>query len=164
MTKSTGFRSWYYFRIGWSTYFAFIFAAINTLTVTYYLAIERYPPLQEIFPNFIQYVVIITVIGIPILVTIGYFHYKKTKAFKSEVDVVIESNPYQRRQLVNVQIILMLTLKLYEMTLRLSKEKLTEQEIDEISKLHNELKKFVNARTFPSNKDMEFLRREILDV
>jgi len=129
VTKSTGFRSWYYFRIGWSTYFAFIFAAINTLTVTYYLAIERYPPLLEIFPNFIQYVVIIMGIGIPLLVLIGYTHYKKTRAFKSEVDVIIENNPYQRRQLVNVQIILMLTLKLSEMTLKLSKEKLTEQEI-----------------------------------
>ncbi|SVE64402.1 uncharacterized protein METZ01_LOCUS517256, partial [marine metagenome] len=43
MTKNTGFRGWYYFRIGYSSYFAFIFAAINTLTVTYFLAIENYP-------------------------------------------------------------------------------------------------------------------------
>jgi len=31
MPKHTGFRGWFYFRMGWSTYFAFIFAAINTL-------------------------------------------------------------------------------------------------------------------------------------
>ena len=50
------FRYWFYFRIGWSQYFAFIFAAINTLTVTYFLAIEKYPALQAIFPSFLQYV------------------------------------------------------------------------------------------------------------
>ena len=44
--------------MGWSTYFAFIFAAVNTLTVTYFLAIERYPFLTTIFPSFLQYIVI----------------------------------------------------------------------------------------------------------
>ena len=33
-------------------YFAFIFAAINTLTVTYFLAIENYPALKAVFPSF----------------------------------------------------------------------------------------------------------------
>ena len=81
MTKnSLGFRSWYYFRMGWGTYFAFIFAAINTLTVTYYLAIEKVPELTLIFPNFIQYILIITTIGIPVLVVVGYVHYKRTVA------------------------------------------------------------------------------------
>ena len=47
----TGYRGWYYFRNGWSIYFAFIFAAINTLVLTYYLAIERAPFLKDIFPN-----------------------------------------------------------------------------------------------------------------
>ena len=56
MGKPKGFRGWYYFRMGWSTYFAFIFAAVNTLTVTYYLAIEKVPTLMSIFPTFIQYV------------------------------------------------------------------------------------------------------------
>ena len=43
------FRAWYYFRMGWSTYFAFILAAINTLTVTYFLAIDNYPSLKSVF-------------------------------------------------------------------------------------------------------------------
>ena len=102
MNENVGFRSWYYFRMGWTTYFAFIFAAINTLTVTYYLAIERIPALVTIFPNFFQYILIISTIGIPILVIVGYIHYKRTVAFKSEVDVIMESNPYQRRNVVNI--------------------------------------------------------------
>ena len=50
--KNLSFRGWYYFRTGWSTYFAFILAAINTLTVTYFLAIENYPSLKLVFPSF----------------------------------------------------------------------------------------------------------------
>ena len=66
MKKNITFRFWYYFRMGWSTYFAFIFAAINTLTVTYYLAIENIPSLQNIFPSFLHYIVIVATIGIPL--------------------------------------------------------------------------------------------------
>ena len=93
MNENTGFRSWYYFRMGWGTYFAFIFAAINTLTVTDYLAIERGPSLVAILPNFFQYILIVSVIGIPLLITVGYIHYKRTLAFKTEIDVIVESNP-----------------------------------------------------------------------
>ena len=49
---NVGFRFWYYFRSGYGTYFAFILAAVNTLTVTYYLAIEKFPTLQAVFPSF----------------------------------------------------------------------------------------------------------------
>ena len=111
MQKHRGFRAWFYFRNGWSLYFAFIFAAINTLTVTYYLAIEKIPSLQIIFPSFLHYIVIVIIIGIPFLVFIGYAHYKRTAAFRSEVDISIETNPYQRRMVVNTESILRLNLK-----------------------------------------------------
>ena len=78
MGKTKGFRAWYYFRMGWSTYFAFIFAAINTLTVTYYLAIEKVPALMSIFPTFTLYVLIVSGLVIPILTLIGYAHFKST--------------------------------------------------------------------------------------
>jgi len=94
ITKKLPFRSWYYFRIGWSTYFAFIFAAINTLTVTYYLAIENIPALKDVFPSFATYGISLAIIGIPLLVLFGYVHFKKSQAFKSEADVMVESNPY----------------------------------------------------------------------
>ena len=50
--KNLPFRAWYYFRQGWALYFAFVLSAINTLTVTYYLAIEKAPLLQNIIPSF----------------------------------------------------------------------------------------------------------------
>ena len=94
MARLLIFRSWLYFRTGWSTYFAFIFAAINTLTVTYFLAIERYPVLVAIFPTFQQYIVIITVIAIPVLVLVGYIHFKRSSAFRAERDIGIQVDPY----------------------------------------------------------------------
>jgi hypothetical protein len=70
--KNLGFRGWFYFRTGWATYFAFVVAAINTLTVTFFLAIEKYPVLNVIFPSFFHYIVIVVGIGVPILVIVGY--------------------------------------------------------------------------------------------
>ena len=164
MKNSVSFRGWYYFRMGWATYFAFIFAAINTLTVTYYLAIEKYPVLTGIFPNFIQYVVIIAGIGIPILISVGYVHYKRTQAFKSEADVLVESNPYQRRNIVNIQLILELTLKTNAMLLKLvNDEKLEKDELDEIRKNQEKILEFTKERTFSSQMDLDYLKKQIQD-
>ena len=160
--KNIGFRSWYYFRTGWSTYFAFILAAINTLTVTYFLAIENYPVLKSIFPSFEQYVTIIMLIGIPLLVFVGYIHFKRTRAFKSEVDVLIESNPYQRRNTVNGEINLKLNLKLISMLIKLSKnESLSENDIKDTQKLYDEIITFSDERRFANNLDLVYLKKEI---
>ena len=148
--------------MGWSTYFAFIFAAINTLTVTYFLAIERYPELSVIFPSFPQYVLIITIIGIPLLILVGYVHYKRTLAFRSEVDVVLESNPYQLRNVVNNTINVKLTLKMYEMILKLSQnQKLTENEIEELTKSHKEIQALDASRSFAHKMDIDFIKKHV---
>ena len=156
--ENAGFRGWFYFRMGWATYFAFIFAAINTLTVTYFLAIERYPVLISIFPNFIQYVMIVTTIGVPLLVVVGYVHFKRTTAFKAESAITAESNPYHRRNIVNITLTLSLIMKINEMMVKMAKnEKLTSKEIEEVEKLQGEVKKFTNERKFSNKKDLEFL-------
>jgi len=160
--ENIGFRSWYYFRTGWSTYFAFILAAINTLTVTYFLAIDNYPLLKAVFPSFEQYIVIIVTIGIPLLIFVGYLHFKRTQAFRSEVDVLIESNPYQRRNTVNAEINLRLNLKILTMMLKISrKESFSESEIQEIEKLSDEIKNFSEKRNIKNNLDIDFIKKEI---
>ena len=160
--KNIWFRSWYYFRTGWSTYFAFILAAINTLTVTYFLAIDNYPILKAVFPSFEQYIVIIVSIGIPLLVLIGFVHFKRTQAFKSEVDVLIESNPYQRRNTVNGEINLRLNLKILAMMLKISKkESFSESEIQEIGELSDEIKNLSEKRNIKNNLDMDFIKNEV---
>ena len=160
MPKHRGFRGWFYFRMGWSTYFAFIFAAINTLTVTFYLAIEKYPLLEFIFPTFIHYVVIICSIGAPALIMIGYVHFKRTAARRAEMDVSYETNPYVARTLVNTQIIVSLNLKLTEIILKLSTgEKLSKEEISNTRKLQEELNDFISQRTFKNKMDLKFFKK-----
>ena len=162
MKQRIGFRGWFYFRTGWSTYFVFILAAINTLTVTYFLAIDNYPVLKDIFPTFEQYALIMVSIGIPLLIVVGYFHYKKTLAYKSEMDITVESNPYLSRNTVNADLSLKLNLKLISLLLKMSTgEKIDKNEIDEIEKLRGDILKFVEERNFKNNLDIDFLKKEI---
>jgi hypothetical protein len=154
------FRLWYYFRNGWSTYFAFIFAAINTLTVTYYLAIEKYPTLQALFPNFGQYVFVISAVGIPILVLIGYAHFKRSQAFKSEADIALEVNPYHARIIVNSE----LNLKINTLLLNLIKktslsDSLSDEEKKQIDDFNIELEKLTKNRTLANKFDQTYFKK-----
>jgi hypothetical protein len=145
--KNLGFRGWFYFRTGWATYFAFIVAAVNALTVTFFLAIERYPSLSVIFPTFFHYIVIVVGIGVPILVLVGYVHFKKSKSFRAEADVLIETNPHIRRILQNTEVLLPSYLKLTEIIVKLSEnKKLTDEELKEVSKFQNQLNNHIDKR------------------
>ena len=147
MREAIPFRAWYYFRTGWSVYFAFIFAAINTLVVTYFLAIDSYPMLKEVFPTFIVYVTIVVTIGIPILVGVGYMHFKRSPSFRAEAVINFESNPFTRRVLVNSELTLKLNTKLMELILKISQgEKISKEEILAATKIQDELKTLVNER------------------
>jgi len=148
--KNLGFRGWFYFRTGWTTYFAFIAAAINTLTVTFFLAIEKYPSLSVIFPTFFHYVVIVVVIGVPVLVLVGYVHFKRSKSFRAEADIQIETSPHIRRMLQNTEILLPMYLKLTELMVKLSEnKKLTDKELQEVSKLQKQLNEHIDKRQVP---------------
>tara|TARA_A100001037_G_C14950199_1_gene544647 strand:+ start:166 stop:621 length:456 start_codon:yes stop_codon:yes gene_type:complete len=150
--------------MGWSTYFAFILAAINTLTVTYFLAIDNYPSLKSVFPSFEVYIIIIVTVGVPILIAIGYAHFKRTQAFKSEIDVMIESNPYQRRNTVNNEINLRMNLQLVKLlTKLLNNEKLETKEHDKLKELIETYQEFTKNRTFLNNSDIDFIKKEIQD-
>ena len=162
--KTPLFRSWYYFRTGWSVYFAFVFAAINTLVVTYFLAIDNYPILKEIFPTFIVYVAIAVGIGIPILVSVGYMHFKRSPSFRAEAVINFESNPFTRRVLVNSELTLKLNTKLMELILKISQgEKLSKEDILAASKIKDELEKLSNEREsekFGDNDiDLKYLKK-----
>jgi len=158
---STGFRGWFYFRMGWSTYFAFILAAINTLTVTYFLAIDNYPALKIIFPSFEIYVLILISIGVPLLIFIGYCHYKKTKAFRSEMDILVESNPFLRRTTVNTDIILRFNVNLINLVLKLSKDTISEDELNDMKKIQKEITDLIKNRSLFNNLDIDYINKKI---
>jgi hypothetical protein len=159
--KNIGYRAWFYFRMGWSTYFAFILAAINTLTVTYFLAIENYPELMAVFPSFEIYIVIITSVGIPTLIFVGYSHYKKTNVFKSEVDILVESNPILRRTTVNADMNLRFSIKLFDLLLKLSKNKVSEDELNDAKKTQNEIINLIKNRSLSNEFDMNYMNEKM---
>ena len=147
MERNLGFRGWFYFRTGWATYFAFVVAAVNALTVTYFLAVENYPALNSKFPTFFHYVAIVGGLGVPILVLVGYIHFKKSKSFKAEQDVLIETSPHIRRILVNTEILLPSYVKLLELVVKLSQnEKLSDEDMNQISTLKDELDEHIEKR------------------
>jgi hypothetical protein len=163
MPKNLGFRAWFYFRNGWSLYFAFIFAAINTLTVTFYLAIEKYPNLDWIFPTFFHYILVVVSIGVPLLVLVGYIHYKRSSARKAEVDISYETDAYKARTLVNTEITIALNMKLLDIITKISKkEEIPNQEYQEIEQLREKLVK--NLRDRPSLNDRTFKNKMDLNL
>jgi len=158
--KSPFFRAWFYFRNGWSLYFAFIFAAINTLVVTYYLAIDKIPFLLDFFPSFGHYVAVAILIGIPFLIIIGYVHFKRSPAFRSEATIAFETNPYARRYLINSEINLELNLMILNLLSKLSNnEKLNEDELNKIQESRNIISDFIDKRSIKNNKDLEYLKK-----
>lgn len=157
MRAKIGYRAWYYFRMGWATYFAFVFAAINTLVVTYYLAIENIPELQIIFPSFFSYLGITTLIGIPLLVLIGYIHFKKIPAYSSELDVGVYSNPWLFKVMpgYNLKVVFPMYRILTLMLLKLSNdEKLNDDEISEIKHLLKDLDHLIKGGYIDKPKGM----------
>ena len=162
MKNNLGFRGWFYFRHGFMTYFAFILAAINTLTVTYFLAVDNYPVLNIMFPSFEIYILLITLIGTPLLMLIGYAHFKKTQAFRSEFEVYIESHPYHARDLANREMSLQLNLKVIELLLKISKNyNVDEKDLGKIRKLQDGISKIVGERTLENKMDVTYAKNSI---
>ena len=148
MTKIKPFRAWFYFRQGWTAYFAFIMAAINVLTVTYFLAIENYPVLQAIFPTFGHYIIIVIGTGVPLLVLVGYFHYKRSQAYAAEADINIEANPYWYKIPPgwNKEVVFPLYLNMINLMLKMSKnEKLAPDEIEKMSDIQKSLSNLIDG-------------------
>ncbi len=87
-------RLWYYFRVGYSTYLTFILGATNTLVVVWYLAIREIPAVESVFGHFLPFAVVATTLGVPLSITIGWVHLKRSPAYRSEMDIGVESNPY----------------------------------------------------------------------
>ena len=160
MKENMGFRSWFYFRQGWSTYFAFIFAAINTIVVTYYLAIENIPELKVIFPSFYVYLITTSAIGIPLLIFVGYAHQKKTSSYKAEADIYFESNPHSSRMYNNIELILQLNLKLVNLLLLdYEKNNVSNEKVEELVKLKNEIEIYFNQRKDSKQIDMGLFKK-----
>ena len=147
MKKSIPFRSWYYFRTGYTQYFAFIIAVMNMYTLTYYLVIENSSAINSVFSSFSTYVVVSSLIGIPILILLGFMHMRRSGAFRSESEITQESNPYNYKLLPGIHQVVSapLLLELLKLLRKSDNDVLTEEEIKRLSELETKLDFLANG-------------------
>ena len=87
-------------------------------------------------------------IGLPLLVIIGYVHYQRSPAYRSEADISIEANPHERRMLINSETMLGMTSQLLNLMIKISEEqKLSESEKKSILKIQDDLSKYMKKQT-----------------
>jgi uncharacterized membrane-anchored protein len=140
--------------------FCVYFCSNQTLTVTYYLAIDKIPFLLNLFPSFTHYIGGAVLVGVPILIAIGFIHYKKSPAFRSDTTIGFETNPFVRRNLINSELNLELNLMILNLLSRLSNnEKLTGDELNKIQESRNMIDDFINKRSIKNNKDLEYFKK-----
>ena len=103
-------------------------------------------------------------IGIPLLVLVGFVHFKRSRSFKSEVDILVESNPYTRRNTVNADANVRLNLQLLSLLLKLSKNTISEEELEHIKKFQKEFEDLVKNRSFSNNLDIDYINQKIRKI
>lgn len=132
---------------------------VFTAAITYYLALERISFVKEIFPTFANYFLTFTIVGIPLLIFIGYIHYKRSPIYKAEADIGAEANPYNFKLPpgYNPEAVFPLYLLLTQVLLRLvNGEKLSEDEQRNLEELQKKLTILINGGYIgnPQRKDM----------
>jgi hypothetical protein len=148
MKSKLPFRSWFYFRTGYTVYLAFLLAGVNMLVVVYYLAIKSVPALETVFPSFALWALTILAAGVPLSVFLGWLHVKRSPAFRSEVDIQVEANPYYYKLPPGywMEVFAPTYLELLRLNLKmLNKEPLTEEEQKHIKELQQKLEKLIGG-------------------
>lgn len=151
--KKLGFRNLFYFRMGYTVYFAIAVGVVNTLSSTYFLAIKNFPLLHTIFPTFTSYAIISALLGTPIVILTGWLHLKRVGTFAAEADVTNEIHPYNYKlaQGFLVEVFGPAYLMILKINIKKVKgEKLDEKELSEIAKLEEQLKKLINGGSIGS--------------
>jgi hypothetical protein len=80
--------------MGYNTYLTFLLGYVTTIVTVYYLAINNISLLKIIFPSFWLFCILALVVGVPVSIFMGLFHFKRSQAYSAEVDIGVEANPY----------------------------------------------------------------------
>ena len=104
--------------------------------------------MKELFPTFTHYIVTFALVGIPLLIFIGYIHYKKSPIYKAEADVGAEANPYNYKLPpgYNPEGVFPLYLLITQILLRIANgEKLSEQEKNDLEQIQKKLRILIDG-------------------
>lgn len=146
--KTQGFRLFYYFRIGYATYLAMFIGVANVLTTTYFLAGKKIPWIQQIFPSFEIYVAFCIAVGIPVVVIVGWLHFKKMGTYTQEVAISQQYSPYNYKfpPGYNKEILGPAYLAILQLNIkRLRGEKLSPEELENILSLEKKLRELIKG-------------------
>jgi hypothetical protein len=134
--------------MGYITYLSFIVAAANALVTIYYLAINRIPDLMILFPSFTIWTIFMLGVVSPLGVFLGWLHFKRSPAYRSEMDIAVESNPYNYKLPPGYwkEALVPLLLELLRLDLKIiSKEPLTEAEMNSLKTLQKKLETLIEG-------------------
>lgn len=146
--KKTGFRGFYYFRTGYVTYFTMIVGLINVLSSTYFLAIKKIPWMISLFPTFSHYAIFCVVVGIPLVIVVGWLHLKKVGTYAAEADISNEASPYNYKLVPGFlkEAFGPAYLAILRINIKKAKgEKLTSEELSEIQNIEEKLQKLIDG-------------------
>jgi hypothetical protein len=88
------YRSWFYFRTGYNTYVAFFIGFASNVIVIYKLGISENKFLGPYFQSLTLFGLLALIILVPLCISAGLYHMKRTGAFAADASVSTESNPY----------------------------------------------------------------------
>src|SRR5713101_1009161 len=127
------FRSWFYLRIGYGTYIAFLIGFLSNIIVIYKLAIAN-TSLVSLFPHLTEFTAITILVASPISVIIGLFHMRRTAAYAADASVSTEANPYVYKITPGKEreVFVPLSVMTARVLLKLAGDKLTAEEKQEL--------------------------------
>ena len=130
------FRSWFYLRVGYGTYIAFLIGFVSNIIVIYKLAIAD-TSLVSIFPHLTEFAILAVVIASPLSVIIGLYHMRRTAAFAADATVSMEANPYVYKIIPGKEreVTIPLSIMTARVLLKLGGDKLTPEEKQELEEV-----------------------------
>ncbi len=130
------FRSWFYLRVGYGTYIAFLIGFVSNIIVIYKLAIAD-TSLVSVFPHLTEFAILAVVIASPLSVIIGLYHMRRTAAFAADATVSMEANPYVYKIIPGKEreVTIPLSIMTARVLLKLAGDKLTPEEKQELEEV-----------------------------
>ena len=147
------FRSWFYLRVGYGTYIAFLIGFVSNIIVIYKLAVAD-TSLVSVFPHLTEFTVLAVVIASPLSVIIGLFHMRRTAAFAADASVSMEANPYVYKIVPGKEreVTVPLSILTARVLLKLAGDKLTAEEKQELERVLAKADKLLMGHSVGLNK------------
>ncbi len=147
------FRSWFYLRVGYGTYIAFLIGFVSNIIVIYKLAIAD-TSLVSLFPHLTEFAAIAVLIASPISVVIGLFHMRRTAAYAADASVTTEANPYVYKIVPGKEreVTVPLSILTARVLLKLAGDKLTAAEKQELEGVLSKADKLLMGHSVGLNK------------